>query len=61
MALNEFHDETLHCGGGIDCDPLGDLNLTLTKWENILILALIMLGARVAAFISLKYKVDKLA
>jgi ABC-type multidrug transport system ATPase subunit/ABC-type multidrug transport system permease subunit len=66
MALNEFHNETLHCGkdalgNEIDCDPLGELNLTLSMWENMLLLFMIMCVARIAAFLSLKYKVQKLA
>ena len=57
---NEYDELDLDCVVYVSmtetepCDPVGDLKIEESMWENILYLAIIMLAYRIIAFTALK-------
>jgi ATP-binding cassette subfamily G (WHITE) protein 1 len=61
MAQNEYHGITLSCEDETPpCTPLSDLNIDLSLWRNIVILASIMLALRLMSAVALKLLVRRI-
>jgi len=62
MILNKFTGNTLDCENDAvhPCDPISDLNITLSLREIMVILACIAVAARVVAALCLKALVKRL-
>jgi ABC-type multidrug transport system ATPase subunit/ABC-type multidrug transport system permease subunit len=61
MVQNEYHGITLSCEDeSPPCTPLSDLNIDLSLWRNIILLASITVGFRLISAVALKLLVRRI-